>query len=282
MPDLLPPLSAATKNAARMRVELEQRARAACQSSYLGDHTSLCRVLGKHLCFVDTRDRHLAPHLVMNGFWEPWITVAFAQRVRPGMVCVDVGANLGYFTMVLADLVGPTGAVLAFEPNPRLRELCMSSISANGFRARTCVSGLAASDRDGAVVPLTFDLASPMNGTIVGSAKPDATPVKTVRLDTACANLPRVDFVKIDVEGAEELVWDGMQSVLDKNPQVMVVMEWNAQRAGAERLLDKVAQRFSNLAHIGFDGEVESISRERLLVERGAEDFMLFLQNDAR
>ena len=150
MPDtlLLPPPSA-PRTSARMRGELEQRARAACQSSYLGDHTSLCRVLGKHLCYVDTRDRHLAPHLIMNGFWEPWITVAIAQRMRPGMVCVDVGANLGYFTMLLADLVGPSGAVIAFEPNPRLRELCTSSISANGFRDRTCVSGFAASDRDG-------------------------------------------------------------------------------------------------------------------------------------
>ena len=279
MPDtlLLPPPSA-PRTSARMRAELEQRARAACQSSYLGDHTSLCRVLGKHLCYVDTRDRHLAPHLIMNGFWEPWITVAIAQRMRPGMVCVDVGANLGYFTMLLADLVGPSGAVIAFEPNPRLRELCTSSISANGFRDRTCVSGFAASDRDGAGVPLTFDLSSPMNGTIVGTAKPDATPVKTVRLDTACANLSRVDFVKIDVEGAEELVWSGMQGLLDKNPHAMVVMEWNAMRQGAERLLDQIFSRFPRVAHIGFDGDVEQMTRERLLKERGAEDFMLFLQ----
>ena len=279
MPDTLPPPPSAQRTSARMRADLEQRARAACQSSYLGDHTTLCRVLGKHLCYVDTRDRHLAPHLIMNGFWEPWITVAIAQRLRPGMVCVDVGANLGYFTMLMADLVGPGGGVIAFEPNPRLRELCSSSISANGFRDRTCVSGLAASDVNGAVVPLTFDLASPMNGTIVASAKPGATQVRTIRLDTACANLPRVDFFKIDVEGAEELVWRGMQGLLDKNPHVIVVMEWNAKRPGAERLLDQIEARFPRLAHIGFDADVEEITRERLLTERGAEDFMLFLKN---
>ena len=84
MPDTLLPPPSAQRTSARMRAELEQRARAACQSSYLGDHTSLCRVLGKFLCYVDTRDRHLAPHLIMNGFWEPWITVAIAQRLQPG------------------------------------------------------------------------------------------------------------------------------------------------------------------------------------------------------
>ena len=102
--------------------------------------------------------------------------------------------------------------------------------------------------------------------------------MRTVRLDTACANLPRVDFFKIDVEGAEELVWDGMQGLLDKNPNATVVLEWNAKRNGAERLLDKVHARFPTLRHIGFDSEVEEITRERLLTERGAEDFMLFLR----
>ncbi len=278
MPDILPPPPVSQRPSLRMRADLEQRARAACQSTYLGDHTSLCRVLGKYLCYVDTRDRHLAPHLMMNGFWEPWITMAIAQRLQPGMVCVDVGANLGYFTMLMADLVGPTGGVIAFEPNPRLRELCSSSISSSGFRDRTCISGLAASDVDGAIVPLTFDFSSPMNGTIVASAKPGATQVRTVRLDSACANLPRVDFIKIDVEGAEELVWRGMQGLLDKNPHAIVVMEWNAKRQGAERLLGQIEARFPRLAHIGFDGEVEAITRERLLIERGAEDYMLFLK----
>lgn len=278
MPDLLPASHPRPRTAARLRERIEADARAACQTAYLGDHTALCRVLGKFLCYVDTRDRHLAPHLMMNGFWEPWITAAILERVRPGMVCVDVGANLGYFTMLLADLAGPSGAVLAFEPNPRLLELCKSSLSANGFRDRAVATGLAASDRDGQDVQLTFDLASPMNGTITGGNHAGATTVRTVRLDTACANLPRVDFFKIDVEGAEELVWDGMQGLLDKNPNATVVMEWNAKRNGAERLLDKVHARFPTLRHIGFDSEVEEITRERLLTERGAEDFMLFLR----
>lgn len=278
MPDLLTP-PPHLRPSARLRAELEQHARQGCQSNYLGDHTALCRVLGKHLCYVDTRDRHLAPHLIMNGVWEPWITVAIAQRLRPGMICLDVGANLGYFTLLMADLVGPAGAVVAFEPNPRLRELCLSSLCASGFRDRTCVSGLAASDRDGAIVPLTFDLSSPMNGTIVEGPSPGATEVQTIRLDTASANLKHVDFVKIDVEGAEPLVWAGMQQLLDRNPHAAVVLEWNARRPGAEALLTAIAQRFPRLRHIDFHAELEDITPARLLTERGAEDFMLFLQN---
>ncbi len=261
------------------RADLEALARAGQQAVYLGDDTALCRVLGKHLCYVDTRDRALAPHLLLNGCWEPWITLAIGRLLRPGMICIDVGANLGYFTLLMADLVGPAGAVVAFEPNPRLCGLARSSLYASGFRDRTCLSEFAAADRDGAVVELSFDAALPMNGTIVGGSRPGSTPVKTVRLDTACGGLPRLDLVKIDVEGAEEAVWDGMQDLLDRHAGACVVLEWNAQRPNAERLLDKIAARYAQLRHIEFDGSVAPITKERLLKERGHEDFMLFLRN---
>jgi FkbM family methyltransferase len=263
------------------RRELEQHARQGHQAVYIGDHTVLCRVLGKYMCYVDTLDRGLAPHLILNGFWEPWITLAIERLLEPGMVCIDVGANLGYYTALMADAVGPGGAVIAFEPNPRLSDLARASMFLNGFASRTCISEYAAADRDGRTVHLSFSPEMPMNGTICSEGTPaDAVPVQTVTLDTACAGLGRLDLIKIDAEGAEQAVWDGMQGLLDRHPGAAVVLEWNAKRGEAERLLDKIASRFPTLRHIDFDGEVVEIGREQLLTERGHEDFMLMLRRD--
>ena len=197
------------------------------------------------------------------------------------MVCVDVGSNLGYFTMLMADGVGPAGAVVAFEPNPRLADLCKSSLYLNGFHEHCHVSSFATSDRDGDDVHLTFASHLPMNGTIVVDAPPpDAVPVKTVTLDTACSKLERLDLIKIDAEGAEEQIWDGMQKLLDRHPGVTIVLEWNAQRGEAERLLDKILQRFPSVRHIDFAGQIVPVEKQQLMTERGYEDWMLVLKND--
>ena len=101
------------------RSEIETEARAGIYSAYCGDHTALCRVLGKYLMYVDTRDTSFAPHMLMSGWWESWITKAISEHVQPGMVCADVGACIGYYTLVMADRVGPEGHVYCFEPNAR-------------------------------------------------------------------------------------------------------------------------------------------------------------------
>ena len=76
------------------RPEAEAACQARCQTAYLGEKTALCRVLGKYLMYVDSTDLSLAPHLLLNGFWEMWITEAVVRALRPGWNCVDVGANL--------------------------------------------------------------------------------------------------------------------------------------------------------------------------------------------
>jgi hypothetical protein len=95
--------------------------------------TALCRVLGRHKMYVDLRDTGFAPHLMFEGYWEYWITEFIWRNAKPGQVALDVGANHGYYTLLLADLVGPNGKVHAFEPNPRLAELLGQNIALNGY-----------------------------------------------------------------------------------------------------------------------------------------------------
>src|SRR5688572_23436882 len=91
----------------------------ASQTAYMGDNTAIVRVLGKYIMWVDTTDIGITPHLSLNGYWESWITLAMARVLQPGWTCIDVGANHGYYTLIMADAVGPSGKVISIEPNPR-------------------------------------------------------------------------------------------------------------------------------------------------------------------
>src|SRR5271165_2925357 len=105
---LAPP--AATQPAAANQVpsnlrDLIQRAaqgQNVTKSIYLGDHLALAQVLDRFKMYVDTRDIGIAPHLLMGGHWEMWITKLFCDLLQPGMTVVDVGANFGYYTLLAA------------------------------------------------------------------------------------------------------------------------------------------------------------------------------------
>ena len=119
------------------RETAEAEIRATCRTVYIGENEALTRILGRYKMYVDTRDIGIASHLMMEGFWEMWVTEAMMRLLRRGAVVADVGANLGYFTLLMADLTGAEGRVLSFEPNPELARRLRKSIAINGFAGFT-------------------------------------------------------------------------------------------------------------------------------------------------
>ena len=79
------------------RDEFEQTCIEHTDHLYIGDDTVLCKVLARHKMYVDAKDMGISPHLIMDGYWESWITKLLAQIVQPGFICIDIGANFGYF-----------------------------------------------------------------------------------------------------------------------------------------------------------------------------------------
>ena len=214
------------------RASLETVSRQQYQAVGLGDGTILCRVLGKYLVYAAADDVGITPHLCLNGCWEPWITLAIARLVQPGWYCADVGANHGYFTLIMADAVGPTGRVLAVEPNPRLADLLNRTLQVNGLQPPASVVQKAVSDTSSQLVDLVLPGNSGLNATLYrGPAEGDTViQVETTTLDELTREWPRVDVVKIDAEGAEAAIWSGMQRVLEHNPNVTVIMEVHCER----------------------------------------------------
>lgn len=112
------------------REQIEDFCRQRAQVMTAGN-VNLCRVLGKYLMYVLPQDNAITPHLALNGIWEPWVTMAIARHVKPGMRCLDVGACYGYYALLMADLVGEEGQVDAWEPV--WSELLLANINLNGL-----------------------------------------------------------------------------------------------------------------------------------------------------
>ena len=265
------------------RASLEEFSRAHYQTARLTDGEVLCRVLGRYMLFADPEDVRIVPHLCLDGFWESWITVAVARLLEPGWHCVDVGANHGYYTVLMADAAGEGGRVLAVEPNPQLCERLGRSLEVNGLRERTTVLQRAAADEDGALLTLAVPRRHASDATVrrAPAADEDSFAVEAVTLDAATADWPRVDFVKIDAEGAESLVWHGMRGLLRRNPGVTVLMElFRSRHEDAGAFLSEIRADGFRLRRVGYDAEIEDVTAEEILGGRADAEWMLFLRRD--
>jgi FkbM family methyltransferase len=261
------------------RLVLESTARRESRAVALNGDAILCRVLGKYLMFAAPEDDSVTPHLVLNGYWESWTTLALARVLRPGMNAVDVGANHGYFSLMMADAAGPNGRVLAIEPNPRLAGLLVRTMTANGFATRTSVVA-------GAVAPPGVEralLAIPTrcwaDATIRQSSPgDDVVEVPTVTVDTATESWGRVDVIKIDTEGSEEAAWLGMDRTIQRNPHICIVMEFKRDAYGRPAdLLDRIRSYGFPLRHLDESGALQPLN-DQTLASNGRSEWTLFLQ----
>jgi FkbM family methyltransferase len=261
------------------RALLEVASRHESRAVYIGDQTVLCRVLGKYLVYADAQETGITPHLAMDGYWESWITTTLARTVRPGWHCLDVGANHGYYTLVMADGVGPEGCVVPVEPTPRLAELLRETLDVNGFPHVT-VAQQAATDTAGERLQLVVPARRSLNARLSQEVGPtDAVAeVESTTVDALTRDWPRVDLIKIDVEGAEESVWRGMQRTLADNPEIVLLLELNVERYNDPRgFVGVIEDAGFRLRYIDTDAEIKDVTVDELLTRQVGQDWMLYL-----
>jgi len=265
------------------RFTLEQICRQHCQTARLSDRVVLCRVLGKYIVYADPDDVGITPHLCLDGFWESWITIAIARLLRPGWYCVDVGANHGYYTLIMADAVEAAGHVLALEPNPQLAALLQLSLEVNGFQGYTQVVQKAAFDANAQRINLVIPHRRGFNATLCREAtgSDNVVEVEMVTLDHLTADWPRVDLIKIDAEGAEEAIWRGMRQMVERHQGITIVMEVNCLRyADPHAFLHSMQEAGFPLRHIDYDATIKPVTAQQLMTERAGTDWMLFLRRE--
>lgn len=168
-------------------------------------------------------ERRLARGYLSNE-WEFGLLSRF---VKPGDTAVDVGANLGGYTVRLSELVGAQGVVHAFEPIPRTFRLLKHNVERLGTSRNVVLHQAAASDVSGRAeihLPLEGKLPNYYTASLEGRGMGPVrvVSVRTTTLDNALAECPRVAFLKVDAEGAEWHVLQGARALLRQSHPVIL------------------------------------------------------------
>src|SRR5882762_8460461 len=191
---------------------------------------------------------------VFREGYEP--ELAYLERaLSPGNTFVDVGANLGIYTLVASRIVGPSGRVIAFEPSSQSFSLLKANITLNGF-TNVQVFPAAVSDKIGKA--FLYDGPDPGQNSLGRDPRlePKGEEVVTQSLDRALsqASVECVHVIKIDVEGAEELVLRGADTVVTAHRPI-IIFEINQEAStrlglssrGAWDLLNRLGYRFVSI-----------------------------------
>jgi len=217
---------------------------------------------GGRLFVSDADQGSVARALRNKGRYEKGWTAWMSAHVHAGMHVVDVGANVGYYTVLLANLVGPSGRVIACEPDPGNAALLRRSVAENGF-AHVQVVEAAATDAEGRA---TLHQDAAWHGVHSLARENCVNPgegrveVATVSLDALLAGAGRdVDFVKIDAQGAEPAIVRGAGRLLAQAHARVLMEVWPFGVRGLGGSLDEVVAPF--LAH-GFSAWTMERSRE--------------------
>jgi FkbM family methyltransferase len=190
-------------------------------------------VSGGSRMVVDTSEA-LGRTLAISGVWEPNVTPVFRSLLGPGDVCVDVGAGIGYYTLLASGLVDPGGHVYALEPAPRPYAALCSNLELNGVSNVTALR-VAAGREDGRA--LLYDPPPGNLGQSSMRVTPDAripppgirpateVPVHPIGSLLRESDIDRVRLVKIDVEGSEVDVLRGLEPLLDAGCRPSLLVE---------------------------------------------------------
>ena len=199
--------------------------------------------------YVNTRDCWIGPYLLVDGSYEKYETELFKKLIKPGQVVVDIGANIGYYTLIASRLAGEAGRVYAFEPGPESFKLLLKNIRINNcaniipvlkaVADRSAKTKLYLHNIDYCTVSLAEDNIRPLKGYSIDT--------ETVALDeffVDTAKEQKIDVIKTDAEGAEGLIIAGAERVLRNNGLSILLEFWpfGLQHVGSDplQLLDRL------------------------------------------
>ena len=176
-----------------------------------------------HKLFLDSED---SLRLSVYGKFEEFETEVMKKEIKEGDIVLDIGANIGYYTLIFARLVGDKGKVFAFEPDPENFALLKKNVETNGYKNIILINK-AVSDKEGEI-KLYLNKYNKANHTIYQTEENrESIPIKTISLDNFFKDYKgKIDFIKMDIEGAEYLAIKGMINLLKKNKNIKLITEY--------------------------------------------------------
>jgi FkbM family methyltransferase len=205
-----------------------------------------------HLLYVSTADLpldHAHAGLIVRGTLEPPVQEALRRLLAPGAVFYDIGANVGFFTLLGARLVGPAGRVVAFEPVPACARAVARNIELNGFsHAEIRAEAVGAHGGSGRLLVVGEASWSHLSSTGRHADVRDEIDVSVVSIDELVADgaIPPPHVLKIDTEGAELQAIEGMRATIGRH-RPAIVCELHDTNAEFCALIDDLGYVATNL-----------------------------------
>jgi FkbM family methyltransferase len=193
--------------------------------------------------------------------------------LKPNATFIDVGANIGWYTVLASVCVGAGGKVFAFEPVRRIFQHLTENVQINHGR-NVFLERLAISDKCGTAILSNVDPRNDGSGSIV-AGRVQGEEVTTEELDTYCAarGISNIDLLKLDVEGAEMLALGGMKSLLSERRVKRILFEYDRslqEQAGQQphavlEFLERFGFEFGSINYFGFTERLHDISKLRTM-----------------
>ena len=178
---------------------------------------------GHRLIWIDLSDRYVSLGCLHDGY-EPAETRFIKSVLKIDDVFIDIGANVGWYTMLASTIIGENGKIHAFEPRRPIVDYLQRSVTINGLDKLITVHPIGLSNE--AKSEILMWGATSDNGGSASFARNDVSPqmvcqtIEVRSLDSL--NLPRVDVIKIDVEGAEPLVVEGARATIERDRPIIL------------------------------------------------------------
>ena len=241
------------------RAEIEQH-RPGGIVEVTGEEALVYGPVGSGTMWVNTKDKSIAPHLMREPFWEAWITSWHTRHLHEYDTYVDVGANSGYYSL-LARFYGLK--VIAVEANPMYVKLLKKT-----FGNEIKIVPAAIADKSGHV---EFHLNDELHGgsSIFTEGQGESIRVKSVALGTLGA--VQKPLVKMDIEGAEELAFQGGEKWLAEN-KADIILEYTPSKY-SDKFYDTLA-RYGDIKLVDYEGNEQDITKEQA---NGSEDWITLI-----
>jgi FkbM family methyltransferase len=224
-------------------------------------HPSTCAEVAGLKLYLNPSDKGLISYAIAAGSLEVPLVELVRRVIRPGDIVLDVGANVGYYTLLSAALAGPTGSVFAFEPHPVNFGLLARSVQENHLNWVT-PEPLVVSDRSGIqTLYVSEDPSFTGQHSITRRVGTTELACRSTSLDEYASGhgITRIRFLKVDVEGAEPIVLDGAQTKIGDGAVDYIAFEWNPEAwASRTELLKTLFSKY--LVYPIFQGGIGPLS----------------------
>jgi len=200
--------------------------------------------------FLNKKDPVISGALAM-GVYENKEIALFRSTVKPGMTVLDIGANIGEYTIIASSLVGDSGKVVSFEPEPENYKLLSKNIKHNKRNnVQAFQYGLADKESKGVLYLSSDNKGKHSMAKLDGENNSIQVSIKTADQVLSNLKIEKVDIIKIDIEGAEALALKGMTNVLEKSSPCILFCEFYPE--ALRNMGSSPLELLSNLSSLGF------------------------------